>query len=92
MDWFKLKENKCPKCGKDITKGMIVDTASRTVWGGARKSVLMGEETITSFIIHRPCGFKISESRYKEIVASTIKQELLAEKWRKEDERHNDGE
>jgi len=29
MDWFKLKENKCPKCGKDITKGMIIDTASQ---------------------------------------------------------------
>jgi len=67
MDWFKLKENKCPKCRKDMMKGL------QTPGGG--------------MMIH-PCGFRITEKRYTEIVNSTIKQEQLAEKWRKEDEKN----
>jgi len=74
MDWFKLKENKCPKCGKDIMKGMKVETWTTVGEFGTKK------------IITHPCGFKIREKRMTEIVNSTLKQEQLAEKWRKEDE------
>lgn len=75
MDWFKLKENKCPKCGKDITKGMVTEVYTKV------------GSFATEAIITHPCGFAIRENRFKEIVNSTIKQEQLAEKWRKEDEK-----
>jgi hypothetical protein len=95
MNWFNLKENKCPKCNKDITRGM-----GRKVAHVAHKPILINGKYIdgsqktypalsTEIVITHSCGFAIRESRYKEIVASTLKQEQLAEKWRKEDEENN---
>jgi hypothetical protein len=68
MNWYNLLKNKCPKCNKDFMKGLKVEklecetTQKRTV-----------QDAFPSTMIH-PCGFKITEQRYKEIVADmTVK-------------------
>lgn len=58
MKWFNLKDNKCPKCGKDFTKGL--------------ETYNFLENTIEIKVLSHPCGFKISEQRYKEIVSSML--------------------
>lgn len=68
MNWKNLKNNKCPKCGKD--------TAIASPY----------EYSPLSKVLAHPCGFKIRESRYKEIVTSMTNQEIEAIR-----EEENDG-
>lgn len=61
MKWSNLKNNKCPQCNKDFTKGMLVTT----------EEDFLGDELPRTIMSH-PCGFKINEQRYKEIVSSQV--------------------
>lgn len=72
MKWSNLKENKCPQCDKDFTKGMLV----------TMEEDFLGDTPAEKFISHS-CGFKIRESRYSQIVNSQITQDL-EDKWNKE--------
>lgn len=54
MEWFNLKKNKCPKCGKDF---------------------MLGLATVDGLLAH-DCGFRIRESRYKEIVNDMVKRDI----------------
>lgn len=60
MNWRNLKENKCPKCEKDITKGL---------------EVIENPMYKTKMLKHN-CGFMIRENVYTKIVNSQITQEL----------------
>lgn len=72
MKWDNLKNNKCPDCNKDFTKGLIVIE-------GEWKNPETGIFEKKTFFIHKACGFKIREERYKEIVSSTISHQLNRE-------------
>lgn len=56
MNWPNLKENKCPKCGKDFMHGLETIPTGKVVT-----------------LLHY-CGFKISETRYKEIVNDMVRR------------------
>ncbi len=56
MKWYLLKKNKCPKCSKDLT----YSTSTVNHDGNM-------ENLITC-----ACGFKISEQKFGEIVASIV--------------------
>ena len=60
MNWFNLKKNKCPQCNKDFMKGLVVRERI-----GIDKIKLM---------LH-PCGFSITEQKYKEIVSNMVTKE-----------------
>ena len=40
------------------------------------KDFLDGLVTVVGVLIHEPCGFKIRESRYQEIVSSMVKKDV----------------
>lgn len=60
MKWQNLKQNKCPKCERDI-------------WRGLEVSDIIG--TFDRMMRHS-CGFQIRESKYRQIVNSQITAEL----------------
>lgn len=55
MNWKLLKENKCPKCEKDLISGLETQIMKN------------GDK----LLLH-PCGFKIRERRYSEIVNNQV--------------------
>lgn len=64
MKWFNLKQNKCPQCSKDFLKGLEITE------GGTLEQMERGD--MSGKMMMHPCGFMITEQRYKEVVASTI--------------------
>jgi len=64
MKWFNLKNNRCPECNGDFTKGLDVTE------GGTIEEMEAGDMSGKMFIHH--CGFMITEKRYKEIVEATL--------------------
>lgn len=64
MKWFNLKQNKCPKCDKDIMIGLSTVPERRDNHRGKGQ-----------LLIHN-CGFQIHEQRYKQIVSSQVNSEL----------------
>lgn len=68
LNWHKLKSNRCPKCNKDFVKGLEITE------GGKIYHMIAGD--MSDKMMHHPCGFMITESRYKEIVESQILKSL----------------
>lgn len=74
MKWFNLKSNKCPQCGKDFMKGLETKKLN-----SAQMSALSntgGKVTATNVLMIHPCGFKITDQRYKEIVSDMTTNQL----------------
>jgi hypothetical protein len=69
MNWNIIKDNRCPRCHKDFTKGMEITE------GGKLDDMIAGDMT-GKMIIHTPCGFMITEQRYKEIVSGIVEKEI----------------
>lgn len=61
MKWSLLKQNKCPKCENDFMQGLETIPAPVTDRTQPNNKMLM-----------HPCGFKIRERRYSQIVNSQI--------------------
>lgn len=57
LNWWNLKKNRCPQCGKDWAFDL----------------------TAVDGILAHGCGFKIRESRYKEIVNNQVSADLEAQ-------------
>ncbi len=68
MKWSNLKNNRCPECNKDFTKGLEITP------GGRFKED--GELDMNDNMLHHPCGFMITESKYKEIISSQVIKNL----------------
>lgn len=64
MKWENLKKNKCPQCNKDLLKGM----GSEVIRGSSGREF---GRTIT-----HPCGFKISDRKFNEIVSGMVCDQL----------------
>lgn len=60
MKWANLKENKCPQCDGDFTKGM---------------GVIRLEKENDKLLTH-PCGFKIRERKFNDITMSIVTANL----------------
>lgn len=76
MKWINLKNNKCPQCDKDFTKGMKVE-AFKTYKPIVLESVNSSPvgPAIEKLLIHS-CGFKIREKRYAQIVSQQVTADL----------------
>ena len=59
FNWNNLLKNLCPKCGDDLMNGLEKEAQP--------------ENNFKLLLIH-PCGFKIRENRYQEIVNSMLTQ------------------
>lgn len=68
MNWNILKNNRCPRCHGDFTKGLEVTP------GGKIDDMISGD--MSDSMMHHKCGFMITESRYREIVSSQIIKSL----------------
>lgn len=66
LNWAGLKENICPKCNKDFMQDNEAITAHKPY-------------DVSDRIFIQKCGFKIRESRYKQIVSSQITSQLQTE-------------
>ncbi len=64
MKWDNIKRNKCPNCHKDFLETNV------TMIGGMIKDRI---------IWHRPCDFKITESRYVQVGKARLTPELIQE-------------
>lgn len=64
MKWINLKNNKCPCCNKDFVKGLVVTS------GGKIDDMVAGD--LSGKMMIHPCGFMITEQRYKEIISSQV--------------------
>jgi len=49
------------------------------------RDFINGLVTVAGMLIHEPCGFKIRESRYQEIVSSMVNKDM--DKWLDEEAR-----
>ena len=63
LNWYNLKNNKCPQCNRDIIKGLKTFPIND------------GDGNMVQTLQHF-CGFTISEKKYNEIVADIITKGL----------------
>lgn len=68
MKWFNLKNNRCPQCNKDFMKGLEVTE------GGTIDAMEAGDMS-DKMLIH-PCGFMITETKYKQVVSGMVVESL----------------
>ena len=70
MNWYKLKDNKCPRCHADFMKGLKTHTSmERIPVEGMLGTDWKNVEVKT--LIHS-CGFRISEQKYNDIVSGMV--------------------
>lgn len=63
MKWYLLKENKCPKCEKDLMDGLDIQERYDK------------NRVLYKLLIH-PCEFMIKESTFQKITSSQITENL----------------
>lgn len=74
MKWINLKNNKCPQCNKDFMKGL--ETHKIKSDQVSALSNAGGNVTAINVLMVHPCGFKITDQKYKEIVSNMTNQQL----------------
>lgn len=68
MKWYNLKTNRCPQCNKSFLKGLEVTA------GGTLEAMESGD--VSGKMMIHPCGFMITEQKYKEIVSGMVIKNL----------------
>lgn len=74
MKWFNLKSNKCPQCNKDFMRGLETKKIDSTQMSAL--SNLGGNISAINVLMIHPCGFKITDQRYREIVSEMTTKQL----------------
>lgn len=70
MNWYKLKNNICPQCGKDFTKGL----KSRESTDRIPVKGMLGAEwkNVQVVTMSHSCGFRINEQKYNEVISDQV--------------------
>lgn len=66
LNWYNLQKNKCPKCNKDLMAGL--NTQNIMPMGG-----------LPDVMYIHPCGFQITESKYKQITTDRVNRQIETE-------------
>lgn len=70
MNWYKLKNNQCPRCHKDFMKGIrTLKFVERIPIEGMLGTEWKNVEVVT--LVHA-CGFTIKEHKYREIISDQV--------------------
>ena len=75
MKWNNLKNNKCPQCNKDFMKGLETKKINSSEMSALSNAG--GNITAINVLMVHPCGFKITDQSYKEIVSNIVNYQLL---------------
>lgn len=70
MNWYKLKNNICPRCHKDFVKGVTTRKSLERVPVGKILGTEWKNVEVVNFV--HTCGFRINERKYNEIISDQV--------------------